>query len=226
MTNATPTTLPFKPGWYSFDLGTYRPCDGTYCFYEYDSIPLSGEPNEDLAWLGPDEGAEEDPIHRKASKDSARFDAIVASAAQLGLTLPPSFLKLMAAPGLQDRIPSCTACYFELSEKIVPCPASEQGYIIRFLNDQQDVLLWYLYLTPAGEHCVLVSPYALDDLKEALTDVGRQNVLANTYVCAPSFAAFIYRFWLENVLWFKVSGGENSEPLTEEEQRYLAHYKP
>ena len=58
-----------------------------------------------------------------------------------------------------DRIPSCTACYFELPEKIIPFPGDEEGYIIRFLNDQQCVLLWYLYLTRSGKQSILVSRY-------------------------------------------------------------------
>lgn len=30
---------PFASAWWSFDLGEYRPCDGTYRIYPYDSVP-------------------------------------------------------------------------------------------------------------------------------------------------------------------------------------------
>jgi hypothetical protein len=110
----------------------------------------------------------------------------------------------------------------------VPCPGSERGHIIRFLNDQQGVLFWYLYLIPTGQHGVLVSPVQLDEVdasddpqEQTASRANTQAIVAHTLVCAPTFEAFIYRFWLENVLWFKLSDGG---ALTPEEQRYIAYY--
>src|SRR5260370_27953037 len=74
--------------------------------------------------------------------------SIVASARHLGLSLPEAFLRLMSSPELQDRIPSCTACYFNLSQ-LAFCPGKkEEGYVIRFLHDQQHCIIWHLYLSP------------------------------------------------------------------------------
>ncbi len=96
----------------------------------------------------------------------------------------------MAAPELQDRIPSCTACEFTFPEAVVPCTGSERGFVVRFLNDQQDVLLWYLYLTRDGEHCVLVSSLSLDEYANAEVagpvERTRQAIINNTFVCAWS----------------------------------------
>jgi hypothetical protein len=36
-----------------------------------------------------------------------------------------------------------------------------------------------------------------------------------------SFESFIYRFWLENLIWDNL---EDTESLPEEQPRYLAHY--
>jgi len=154
----------------------------------------------------------------------------------LGLPLPEAFLRLMGSPQLQDRIPSCTACTFDLSAHITPCIGDTPGYIIRFLRDQQDVLLWYLYLTPHAEECVLVSPYEFADAADAnpnaIPEDERQAVIANTCICAPTFEAFVYRFWLENTLWFKLNSSNASNASsdgngqhTDEQQRYLDHYK-
>jgi hypothetical protein len=57
-----------------------------------------------------------------------------------------------------------------------------------------------------------------------LTEQQRQAVLANITACAPSFEAFVYRWWLESTIVMKLHGFDN-EPLTEEERRYLAHYQ-
>jgi hypothetical protein len=225
----TQHVTPFRPGWYAFDLGRYRPCDSTYCLYPYESVPPVPAPDESLAWLGPlDERTDQQmQVHRNAPEERGKLDQIVAAAHRLGLSLPPSFLRLMGSPELQDRIPSCTACYFSLSNDIIPCPGSEQGYIVRFLNDQQEVLLWYLYLTPAGEQRVLVTPFLLEEVAQdgPMNDATRQAVIDNTFECAPTSAEFIYRFWLENVIWFKLNEGASAAPLTAEEQAYVAHYE-
>jgi hypothetical protein len=236
--SSPPTNLtPFRYGWWSFDLGRYRPCDGTYCFYEYASIPPIPEAQftGKLDWLGPlkpDIDALMQAYRNAAGTvpgANPGLQKILTSAQELGLTLPDAYLRLMAVPELQDRIPSCTACEFRMAKEIVPCPTSEDGYIIPFLNDQQDVLLWSLYLTPKGEECVLVSYYALEEIQLAEQDPDkaekwREAIRNHTYVCAPSFEAFLYRFWLENVLWFSVNEGEGT--LTDEQQHYLAHYAP
>jgi hypothetical protein len=132
---------------------------------------------------------------------------------------------LMSSPELQDRIPSCTACYFKLSDDMLPCPGSDGGYIVRFYNDQQGVLFWYLYLTPQGAQYVLVTPIELEDMaKDTLSDEDKLSVQQNMWVCAPSFVAFIYRWWLENSVWFKVSESDDEDNLTVDERAYLAHY--
>jgi hypothetical protein len=222
-----PQLTPFRRGWYSFDLGQYRPCDGTYCLSPYEDLPPLPAPDESLAWLGPLDARTDQQmqVHRDRQVASGKLDQIVASAQRLGLTLPPSFLRLMESPELQERIPSCTACYFSLSDDIISCPGSEQGYIVRFLNDQQEVLLWYLYLTPAGGQRVLVTPYSLEEIAQRgpLSEEWRQAILANTFACAPTFAEFIYRFWLENVIWFKLN--DQAAALTPEELAYVAHYE-
>jgi FAD-linked oxidoreductase len=213
----------FKPGWWGTGLGRYRACDGTYCYSPYDSLPPLTNFDGTLSWLGalPDHLDAQLEVHRNDPSERGQIDALAEQARQLGLTLPPAFVELMGSSELQDRVPSCTACYFKLSERIIPCPGAEQGSILRFLNDQQDVLLWYLYLTPDGGARVIVSPYALDDGEE-LTDVGRANVLSQTVEAAPTFDEFIYRFWLENTIWFKLN--ESGATFSPDEQAYLDHY--
>jgi hypothetical protein len=235
MNKIGPKELPFEPGWWSFDLGKYRECDGTYCFFEYDSLPPIDETllTGTLAWLGPleEEVAGVMDVHHASDEALGRLKGnvakLAAQAEQLGLRLPEAFLRLMASRALQDNIPSCTACYFSMSDEILPCPGSEGNYMIRFLNDQQDCVLWYLYLTPQGEECVLASPFLLDEFAgpanaSSLTDEWREAIVQHTRVCAPSFEAFIYRFWLENTIWFGVN--ESDGELSAAAQHYVAHY--
>lgn len=222
--------LPFRRAWWSFDLGKYRPCDGTYCYYPLDSLPPLQLTPGTLDWLGPldDQTDRQMGIHRNAPGERGALPTIQAEAATLHVTLPEAFVSLMGSPELQDRIPSSTACYFKLSDHIVPCIGTEDSYVVRFLNDQQDVLLWFLYLTPDGNQRVLVSSAPLDELAsqypDGPTDAQEKAIIANTYVCALSFDEFIYRWWLENTIWFKLDASDGGK-LTEAEQRYLAHYE-
>lgn len=237
----------FKSVWRSFDLGHYRPCDATYSSYSYTNLPPLPEEQfvGEFQWLeGMDMGKllnlpaglqeflleleeEEEMDEDEVVVDGpSRLEQLVASAQQYGLTLPPAFLRFMASPELRACIPSCTACYFDLAEKVVPCLGSEDGCVVRFLNDQQSVLTWYLYITPQNEYCVLASSYELGEvnLERPLNKKERRAILANTVICAPSFEAFLYRFWLENVIWYKLHARGEPAALNEMEQRYVDHY--
>lgn len=216
----------FSTGWLAFELPGYRDCDGTYCFVPYEELPPLNEAlfRGDFQWLpGLDEKLQQaQEIYKQTPPDKlgVKLNHLLAFAKQADIELPTPFVKFMSAPALQDQIPSCTACYFDLPDQIVKNPLEEGGHFIRFLNDQQGVLFWYLYLAPAGDQAVLVSPIPFDD-PQALQDVSREILLANTALCAPSFEVFLYRYWIENTLWFALS--ENG-PLTEEQQRYVSHY--
>ena len=219
-----PQETPFAIGWYSFDLGKYRPCDSTYCYYDYSTLPPldMNQFQGTFDWLKPLAGGNlgayatpepDTPILKK-------LDKLKAAAQQLNLTLPASFQSFMQNTTWQSYIPSCTACYFDLSEAPVPDPLHEKHFYIRFLNDQQDVLLWYLYLKPDGDSCVVVSPIPMEEIEAEA--ISKEAIKAHTFYCAENFESFIYRFWIENVIWFSF---EEDNTLTEAQKAYLAYYQ-
>lgn len=215
---------PFQTAWMSFDLGLHRPCDGTYCFYDYDSLPPI--PAEST-FVGKFEWLSIDPqvlanIHAQVGEDAlaSKLAYIKAEAQRLNIALPQGFEAFMGNEALRESIPSCTACYFDLSDKFIPAPIEEGGYFLRFLNDQQNILLWYLYLAPSGEHCVVVSNIYFDD-EDYINSIPEEAVKRSTGYCAPSFEAFLYRFWIENAIWFGLEG----EGLTASQQAYVHHYQ-
>lgn len=150
---------PVPVAWLAFDLGDARLCDATYCDYPYETLPPLPPLDGTLSWLGqpgwlessgdsPDERAVR---HRLSTQAREQVRDLATQAERLGVRLPPAFMRLMAAPELYTRITEYTGCWFNLEDaQLGPCPGSEDGFVVRFLNDQQDCILWYLYLTRHG----------------------------------------------------------------------------
>jgi hypothetical protein len=106
---------------------------------------------------------------------------------------------------------------------------------VRFLRDQQDCVLWYLYLRPSEEafvvHSYLDYEYEYESRRggtqtQTQTDLDdAQEQTAAILWCAPSFEEFAYRFWIENRLWRAVHGGDLSQ-LEPRLRDYLRYYAP
>jgi hypothetical protein len=137
-------------------------------------------------------------------------------AAYDGLSLPDSFSTFISDLRVHRRVPTCTACYLDLADRLIDAPGAS-GRLLRFMNDQQCVLLWYLYLRPDGQHAVLACTPEWDDEAdgETLEDFVRLNEIL---FCAPTFDEFIHRFWVENTIWFSL---HEARPMTPEQKRYL-----
>jgi hypothetical protein len=224
----------FPPGWLSFGLKDYRACDSTYCWFPYESLPpLAHQTFQgDFRWLTPLDPyliAELEPYRLPEEEQTLILENIrnlTTSARNKGIVLPEPFVAFMSSLEWQARIPSCTACTFELRELLISCPKNEGHFAVRFLNDQQSVCTWYLYLTPTGEHNVIVSRSNFDLFEtypQEFTDEEKLEAIQSTFVCAGSFEEFLYRFWLENHLWFVLN--DRYRDLTEPEENYLKHYK-
>lgn len=255
--------VPFRFGWYSWDLGEYRPYpDGywTYWPFPYETLPPLPEVSPNFAWLTSGGNAPERKVAGEAStaKLHSRLDYLASATLRLGLSLPDTFVQFMRAPELHARFRSGTGYWFFLSNRLVQCPGFDDGYLIGFLRDQQDCIIWCLCLTPDGEHCVLALPWeavltlpessfdALFGSLEYAKDIEVQtssvvDVAANAdldvptdmtsiaadindiCICAHSFDEFIYRFWLEDEIAWKLEGLDQT-PLTDVERHYLEHY--
>ncbi|MFO0809957.1 MAG: hypothetical protein U0746_15150 [Gemmataceae bacterium] len=152
----------------------------------------------------------------------------MAEARALGLVLPNTFVLLTASFELQDRIPSCTACYFDLPETIIESPFRPGDRIIRFLNDQQACVCWYLYL-PTDEPPFVISSSGDGNAPflDAIDFTTRPELVATakrfTALAAKSFDEFIYRFWIENCIWFHLDMGM---PLTPIQLKYVRAIDP
>lgn len=207
---------PFPAGWWSFDLGRYRPCDGTYRLYAYESVPPIDESQLTGVFRNYMTEAGKPRTHRALA-------TLVKAAGKAGVKLPAAFLTFMGDVSLQNEVPSCTACEWDLSAAPVACKVVPGAFTVRFLRDQQDCLFWYLHVLPDGDTHVLCSPIPFDD-PAVLEKLTPEVVSANTWYCAPHFEHFVYRFWIENVLWDLVN--LRADPVLNEAQRaYISFYE-
>lgn len=222
-----PNQSPFATGWWSFDL-PHRGCASTYCLFSYEDLPpIHRAFTGDFAWLSAlSENMDNTMQLYRRPDEQAKMDAQLAenqaTLATHGLSFPPEFNRFMQSPTLQDAIPSVTACYFTLSP-LTPSPFDDGGHFVRFLNDQQDCIFWYLYLAPDKGHYVVASPVMLDEsLQQAFPAEHLPAIQASVKFCGETFEAFIYRWWLENHLWLATEEGEDSNL---DAQFYLDHYQ-
>jgi hypothetical protein len=196
----------------------------TYTVVPYEALPaLPSRAGAMFEWL--DRAAEVEDALQVRSNDEEELTgddleswmaALEEETAPLGVTVPPSFQRFMTDPRLHARVPTCTACYLDLPERLVEPPGGE-GLLVRFLNDQQCCFLWYLRLFAGGKHDVVCArPEFIEDPEgESLDDA---VVLHDLTVCAPSFEDFIHRFWIENTLWY---ANREKRALTRDEQAYV-----
>lgn len=216
---------PFPAGWWSIDLPGYRDHpdpDQTYSLFPYESLPPLPLDvfHGDFRWLaGQGPGDDPAPEGPEAQPPDTRPAVVVESLADA--KLPGEFLRFMGSHALQNRIRTCTDCFFQFPEWVIPSPHGDGGYLIQFLQDSQDCLFWYLYLKKnkrSWASCVVASGESLNPY--SLGDEGEPNEFV---YCAPGFEPFLYRFWIENEIWFAL---EEGGPLTEEQRSYVGHYRP
>ena len=182
--------LPFQSVWWSVSL-KYRRSEDTYGGFPYDDLPrFENDIFKGLFdWLTPMSAylRQELSVYRRPEAEervTVNLPKLQAQASELDISLPPSFQLFMASPELQLEIPSATACYFDLPDRSVKLPLQNAGIVIRFLNDQQEIFLWYLHLNSFGEAGVLISSIMRDqeDLSAFPLAFSRQYPLCGPFI--------------------------------------------
>jgi hypothetical protein len=214
-------------GW--FTAGTEEQLSGgesTYQLVPAEALPSMGAVTLDgsFGWLPEAQGTDA-TIHFEetistSEANAERLGRLAERAVKLGLSIPEAFVTFVTRADVHGRVPSCTCCYLDLSERLLQSPLRDGSRMVRFLNDSQFCVVWYLYLQPDGQAPIMA---ALPDTEEM--PFGREpktmddGVVVDELVqVATSVEEFVRRFWLENSIWYAVHDGR---ALTDEQQSYV-----
>jgi hypothetical protein len=95
--------------------------------------------------------------------------------------------------------------------------------LLYFLSDQQWCRHWLIFIDAQGDEAVLTSTAPIgfdlpsnwgDEYGEvAVPDVIPLDGSFDVELCADSFAEFLYRYWVENELYFGLAEGHLSRPV-------------
>lgn len=185
--------VPFQRGWYAVNGKAPEPFRN---LINLDPDQLS----PDMPWLVQD-GAEKrvDYAEHVEREELAALEELLAYAKRLDLILPAGF-EAFARDFARRNVLSGEGIYsyFEvcLGDGNLHGPRRiADGYQINFFANMnygsEHQCTWSLYLVPRIDwHCVLVHEIPDDDFERPL----REDEL---YYCAPSFQAFLYRWWLQ-----------------------------
>jgi hypothetical protein len=209
--------------WWFPGLRGYRSGPGaTYLRHPLDTQPPVPA-HDDLSWLA-DEDAK--PQWSIADGDAVRpltaagLEAIIG---QLPMPVPPA-LRLLAERGdLQRKIRSATACFLDLGDFAATAGARD-GHLIHLLADQQWCLHWLVYLDTSGNQAVLTTTkpicFNLGGDEPALPPpIPTDDEALGLCVCADTVAEFLYRFWIENEIFFAL---HKNQPLSPAASAYAA----
>jgi len=219
-----------KTGWWSFELPHYRPHPkrGTYSLFSYEELPpLAQKPDPDFEWLKA-QAMKKDSLFEGCDAEGSKPDLskLGSIASAVHLQLPESFVTFLNSVDLHQRIRSCTACYLDVADHATKTKGKMEGYLLPFLSDSQWVGHWYIHVDGHGNHCIVTSlnadGFAFQDKNGQAPATEFDLEAEDIWFCAPSFTEFIYRFWLENEIWFALA--KEKRRLTEEEQAYVDRY--
>lgn len=212
---------PFRGSWCASDLGGHRPGSYGYGQYPIDTLPPLDEAalNGDFAWFA-------DDIGHVLPDQAAAMQQLAVDLASAGLPLPADFAALQTMSQLHLSLDKATgtSCWTSLSAPL-PSPIEPAARMVRFFRDQQDCVMWYLYLRPSGESFVVHSyrdleyeaevwaagdPEEIGDLPDYDHDPDYE-----IFWCAPSVEAFCYRVWVESRIQIAAAGAQVQVPEVE-----------
>ena len=213
-------SIRFPASWPGDDLDGYR---SRGRFLPIESLPpLDGKAFDgSFSWF-----AEHGDV---SQGDAAEIRELTRALGVLGLDLPEDFATFHEHRELRNSFNN--GCYWTHISRPLPSPVEPDAYIVRFLRDQQDCVIFYLYLRLSGESFIVHS-YELNEHLDYLDpdepwadeepELDVDDLISCIHWCAPTFEEFAYRWLIEGQIICVIN---NTDGTFDAEQRaYLSHY--
>lgn len=215
--------------WWSFDLPGYREGQRPATYRAVTELPpIERTLDERLQWLRQESrvAASLADIHSDRHPRPTRIagpDGLRELIGGRRIPLPATFSTFVSDPDLQARVRSGTSSYLDLGDLVAE---GRDGRFIHFLTDQQWVAHWSLYVGTDGRERVIVTDQPLGFRDEDRVHDSLDLLYGHAAICADSFAEFLYRYWIENEIIFRVADRTGGEPeLTPEQRRYAEFFR-
>ena len=203
--------------WWGVGLGA-RETDSTYQEFSYSKLPPLPVERFDgsFRWL---EHAPRSDTHSDEQANTG-WDRRIADLRRRGFNVPRAFETLMLDVGLQLRVPSCTDNTFLSGVDAELHPLFEKSEcFLTFYTDSQSCVVWGIRLAKGDDRYAPVLAGAPEFPDEDPPEGQPYFSFPELTFCAPTFESFLYRWWLENTLWF--AANSKKRPLNPEEQAYM-----
>jgi uncharacterized protein (TIGR02996 family) len=216
----------FEFAWWGTGIGPAREAGGTYERFQYhDQPPLPVESLDGtFAWL---RGTQPQSSYSLGPL----WKAFCAEKRQQGYFVPAEFERFLSDDDLPARIKSCTGNYFErppdpTAEDCPPFAEREDGLLVTFYADSQYCVLWGILLPrePGRYAPILAGPP--DSLFPGIwsdPEEGEDYDPGKPVLAASQLEQFLFRWWIENEIWFATVWRESGRRLTPMEQAYIDH---
>ena len=216
----------FNFAWWGTGIGPAREASGTYERFQYhDQPPLPVDTFDgNFAWLS--ESQPQSPYDQ-----GPMWKAFCQEKRQQGYFVPRDFERFLSAKDLPARIKSCTDNFFEsppdpTADHTTLSAEREDGLLVSFYADSQYCVLWAILLPrEPGRYAPILAgpPEALFPEDWGDEEEGEAYDPGKPVLAASQFEQFVYRWWIENEIWFATVWDESRRQLTPTEQAYLDH---
>lgn len=131
----------------------------------------------------------------------------------------PDELQRLLQGGLRDRLRSATDCYFDLGDHVVQV---EGGHLLHLVSDSQWVFHWLLFLGSDGGSAVIGTRHPTGFILDAEEEAFWQQESFEYIILADSFAEFLWRWWMDNEIFYRVVVEE--AVMTPDQLAYVEQY--
>jgi hypothetical protein len=204
---------------------------GTYAKFDLSSYPEANI-TDDFAWItSPTDELDSDGMgieYQTAEEFAAALHALRISAPP---GVPGSFWRFLGSDHLRGCPLSPTGCHWELSPSWIVLPSLPGDCFARFMSDSQYCYSWYLRVAADSTVSVVAcgglgtdelefeSPL-IEDAPYAEEPAVEQHIIDSLFTVAHSFHEFIYRIWIEGLIWLRL---DRRLQMTTSELAYAKH---